>query len=297
MSSHQPAFSSVSAGFRGFHGLCWGIGRRFRITSGGRAADPLKMQPSPVFLVVSSLALFGVTAVIAVRLLWLAWRSGEVPERLMGLGLSCLLFVYFPAMAASGMGRVPSGEVNLLLLALASPFFMGGFACMVGFTWRVFRPQDGWALVLAFALSLTLAALLGAMVSAVRASPPELDSFTAGQLWSGLLRLPMIAAFGWTGLEGALSHMKARRRLELGLSDPVVTNRFLLWAIVGFAQVILNAVGVILHFKGLGMMASPTGLMVVSIGAGTGAIAMWLVFFPPQFYIRLLERRATALAS
>jgi len=248
-------------------------------------------------LIVSSIALLGVSGVVAIRLLWLAWRTGEVPERLMGLGLGSLLFVYFPVMAMTGMGRAPVGEVDVALLASVMPFFVGGFTCLVCFTWRVFRPQSGWAMVLAFALALSVAGLLGGVIGALHASPPEADSFTVGQLWTGLLRLPMIAAFLWTGLEGARSWSQARRRLELGLTDAAVTNRFLLWAIVGFAQVALQTVSTVLHFQGLGMMASPIGLLVVSIGASVGSAALFLVFLPPRAYLRLIERRGATAHS
>lgn len=255
------------------------------------------MQVQSLLPIAASVALFGVTGVVSLRLLFLAWKTRELPERLMGFGLGCMIFVFFPVMAATGMGRVPVGEVNFPLLLADFPFFAGGFTCIVCFTWRVFRPFDDWAAVLAVGLGIVASGTLGGMLGAVHASPADMGSFEAGQLWSGLLRLPLIAAFAWTGIEGWLSYGKARRRLALGLIGPVITNRFLLWALVGLAQVAIHGVSTVLHFKGMGMMSSPVGLLAVACGASVGSAALMLVFLPPSAYLRWIERRGAAVVA
>jgi hypothetical protein len=250
-------------------------------------ADKLLLWiPSAVFLLMSG--------VVAVRLLLLSRRTGELPERLMGGGLICMIFIYVPMMASTGMGRRPVGEVNVDLLAFGTFFLWVGFTSITAFTWKAFRPTETWAEVLILFISASTAGAAMGMIGALYASPPEMASFEAGKLWTGLLRVPLLAGVIWTGCEGMHAYRMARKRLALGLSDPVVANRFLLWGIVGFAQVGINGASLALHVIGIGMMVSPLGLFVVSIGSAVAAVCMWLVFMPPAAYVRWVEGRPAA---
>ena len=38
------------------------------------------------------------------------------------------------------------------------------------------------------------------------------------------------SCFLWSAIEGFVHHRNARKRMALGLADPVVTNRFFVWA-------------------------------------------------------------------
>lgn len=250
------------------------------------------MQLSPVLLWAPSAAFFLVTGIVAVRLLLLSRRTGELPERLMGAGLLALAFVYVPLMASTGMGRRPVGEVNLHLVFVATLVLWAGFSAIVGFTWKTFRPTEGWATVLMLALSSGAAAFATGLIGALYASPPEMSSFEAGKLWTGLLRIPMLASFAWTGVEGIRAYRMSRKRMALGLGDASVTNQFLLWGVIGCAQIAIHSVSLLLHFSGTGMMTSPTGLLVVALGSGVGAVCMYLVFMPPVAYTRWVMARA-----
>jgi hypothetical protein len=244
-----------------------------------------------MILVASSAALLVASGLVGVRLTWLSRRTGGLPERLMGLGLVTMFLVYIPMMAVSGMGRVSVGELRFGLLVFATLFLWSGAGCIVGFTWKTFRPGDTWAELLTLAICSGLAATGGGLVAALHVSPPEMRSFDAGQLWAGLIRLPLIATFVWTGLEGLRHHQMSRRRLALGLADPVVTNRFLLWGVLGLVQTAIQVVSLTLHVQGLGMLASPVGLFVVAVAGIVGSVFMYLTFMPPRFYVRMLEQR------
>ena len=108
------------------------------------------------------------------------------------------------------------------------------------------------------------------------------------------MRVPFLAALGWSALEALREYGMARRRLALGLGDPVVANRFLLWCLSGASQAAIHAMSLSLHVRGVGMLADPLGLFVVATGLLLAAAMMWLVFLPPAAYRRFVEDRARA---
>jgi hypothetical protein len=100
----------------------------------------------------------------------------------------------------------------------------------------------------------------------------------------------------WLMIEGIQYHRMMRKRVRLGLADPLVANRFLLWAIAGgFSIVILSTSlppifldpvewALLLQFD----------LLLFGVG-GVGAAAFyWLTFFPPGTYRRWICARASA---
>ena len=57
----------------------------------------------------------------------------------------------------------------------------------------------------------------------------------------------VVLAFAWGGFEALRYFFLLRRRQALGLADPVVTNRFLLWAIADWTEISQAAVKKRLH--------------------------------------------------
>jgi hypothetical protein len=134
------------------------------------------------------------------------------------------------------------------------------------------------------------------MTAAQLASPGDMSSFEAGSLWSGLLRIPLMAGYTWTAVEAQRSHGMARRRLAPGLGDPVVAIGFLLWGVMGVSQICVHNASSVLHLQGLGMLQSPVGLFVVAAGGAVGSVLMFLAFVTPKAYQDFLRGRA-AVAS
>jgi hypothetical protein len=243
-----------------------------------------------------SIATFLLTGgVVGMRLLWLARRTRQLPELLIGTALVAANVLFFPLAGASGMGRNAVGEVQLGLFAAAMLVLWFAISCLIAFTWRTFRPHERWAKALALLLSAPLLGLVGGLLVTLRASPPEAGSFEAGKFWTGLIRAPLLGAYGWNLLEALRQYGMAKRRLALGLGDPVVANRFLLWGLAGVFQVAIQATSLSLHVRGVGILADPLGLLVVATGALSAAMMMFLVFLPPAAYRRFVERRARAI--
>jgi len=243
-----------------------------------------------------SVAIFLLTGgVVGIRLLWLARRTRQLPELLIGTTLFTTSLVFLPLAGASGVGRSPVGEVSLGLLAAALLVMWLGVSCLIAFPWRTFRPHERWAKALALLLSTLMLGLVAGLLMALRASPPEANSFEVVKLWSGLMRVPFLGALGWNVLETLREYGMARRRMALGMGDPVVANRFLLWGLSGGSQLAIHATSLGLHVRGVGMLAEPLGLFVVAAGLLLAAAMMWLVFLPPAPYRAFIERRARAI--
>jgi hypothetical protein len=232
--------------------------------------------------------------IVGISLLRRAARTRRAPELLIGLGLFMMgpvsqLFTIF-----AGTGRLPAGEVRPALHAMASLGSASGMSCIFLFVWTVFRPGVGWARVLvALAIGTVVVANVGAFVSMSQAAP-ETPSRDVLRGW-GLAMIAMFTlSFGWAAVESGLYYGASRKRLRLGLSDPVTTNRFLLWAIASASAFLLGICFMKMQIDGMQITGSlvPSLLtMCVSIVTGAG---MYLAFLPPRAYLAWVERRASA---
>lgn len=219
---------------------------------------------------VGMLAFTAVSFAVGVRLLWLARRTRELPE--LAIGASFLL--------AGGLGgtlTVLAGERSVALFAVGSLLVDLGVACLAVFTWRVFRPDAAWGAAL-FAACLAGFAIgfLGKLVTGGFGTPTT-------SLWDWITLLSRMAMYGWGACESLIHHLAGRRRLRLGLADPLVVNRFLLWAIGLFAVFAIWAQLAVVMVVGVDPRVTFLGTALLGfVCAG----ALWLAFFPPSSYRR-----------
>jgi len=250
-----------------------------------------------LYLATSSGALFLVSGAIGIRFLRLATRTRGVPECAMGTGLCSLVFFYLPVIVWSGVGRADVGDTKTTLLAFGGFFLWLGVTGFIVFTWRAFRPQAPWAMFLTALLSALCAWGCGGLIGALFASPADASSFEVCKFWTGMLRVTMWMNFTWTGIEGIHNYRMARKRLRLGLGDPVVANRFLLWGVVGICMAVVMSMSLYLHVQGIGMMIAPVALLLIAGGGMGCSVLMYLAFFPPVAYRRFLERHARVVEA
>jgi hypothetical protein len=174
--------------------------------------------------------------------------------------------------------------------------------CFTIFVWRVFRPNASWA------LGLTMV-LLGSHVSAlalVLALGGHLSEGHVSVLFVNTIRsLPFL----WALVESLLYYRAMVRRLELGLSDAVVANRFRLFAIwtgalflMPFSLAMLrlynHVVGVdttAAHAEAIATYLPMVQVTVLCTGI-SAFVALWLSFFPPRAYVDRLMRQRSAAA-
>jgi hypothetical protein len=235
-------------------------------------------------------------AVVGLSLLRTAARTRRAPELLIGLGLTGMGPVSQALTAFAGTGRLPAGEVDPVLHGLAAVGSTVGMCCIYGFVLVVFRPGVAWARVLtALAVVTLVAANVGSVASLLRAAP-DVHSREVLHGWGVVILLGFTLAFGWAALESGAYWWNARKRLRLGLIDPVVANRFLLWAVASASAFLLGVCFTGLQLDGqqvTGALLPSLLTMVVSLVTGS---AMYLAFLPPRAYLAWVERRAGARA-
>jgi hypothetical protein len=240
-------------------------------------------------LALACMALCG--GVAGVRLFALGLRTRQQPELLIGLGLLSVALLGGPLAA---VGRLPAllgtplGD-DVFALGLAATQL--GIALFAAFTWRVFRPDALWAtlalLVIAGALG---AEWLGLLEASARGRTME-EILPNTRPFAIAIVATLGLVFAWSGAEALAHWARMRRQLALGLGDPVVANRFLLWALSGFATVVLCAVLAASMRAGLAPLRHVLPLALIG-GAALGASACWtLAFLPPAAYLERVRRR------
>jgi hypothetical protein len=115
--------------------------------------------------------------------------------------------------------------------------------------------------------------------------------------WTLFLMAVAIASFGWSAVESLAYHARLRRRLALGLVEPVVVNRLLLWGISTTASTLSCVVLTWFTLTSPLSVLDPTALVVSGACGALGAVVMILTFLPPAGYLRFIEARHAARAA
>ncbi len=165
------------------------------------------------------------------------------------------------------------------------------------FTWLVFRRNSRiaklWTGLTICVLSACCLALFALDQVANQTHPVSM----LANLWA-------ISGFTWTFFECAQYYIRMRRRAEVGLGDPIVQNRFLLWSIWTGSFVFLPVVVFAIKITLLANTApgeqvvAPAGLMtlvrvMVSICSLSMLVSIWLSFFAPQAYLARIRGEAS----
>jgi hypothetical protein len=235
-------------------------------------------------------AFFLSSLAIGLRLVWLAYRNRELPELLIGLGILGIGPVGFAGTIFALLLSPGHPFAAMCLLAAATLAVSVGAVAAYVFNWTVFRRGDRWAKGIVGAAGLLFAVLfVGRLATGGFALPLHLD------VWFHLYSIVMTGSLLWGSGESLRYYALMRRRLRLGLADPLVTNRFLLWGLgIGSAGVgSVISIGVTLvtgsapqEFDWITLSNSLFGL--------AAAVLMWIAFLPPAAYRRWIARPATA---
>jgi hypothetical protein len=231
-----------------------------------------------------SLGMVVLGMVLAFRLLRLAARNRTAPELAMGLycllvSIGALLFgLTLRADAAGSAAAFPLSAAYTLFIALAA------FALAVGI-WRIFRPGEAWARALAIGAGLWIGASWVACILPGR--PVLLADLTTANVFFVAGR---VAVYLCGALEAFRYSAMLRRRVALGLADPVSAHQILLWG-VAWLCVAGVAVGSVLIMQAMGRSSLESPVVLIGLsGLNVGAwICTWLAFFPPRAYQRWVE--------
>jgi len=84
-----------------------------------------------------------------------------------------------------------------------------------------------------------------------------------------------------------------RRRAALGLADPVIAHRILMW---GLFSLCMGALAITSLTAGLVLgdayQAWAPGRFITPVASLFASVCLWLGFFPPAAYSRLVARRS-----
>jgi hypothetical protein len=245
------------------------------------------------------------SAVIGVRLLRLARRSAAGPEIwlaiyfllgvFLGMGLSNLVYM---SLADAAMALPPN--IASVLNALYIFGTTAGMGCLYVFTWLTFRRDEAWARALVGAVAVVMVAgYAGIAISGdfvLRPVPGVAYWIT----WAA-----RTSVFLWLLIESFRYWNRLRRRLRLGLAEPLVVNRFLLWGIWSSVMLmtgLIDPLARVWYMRNAGSgtqwvpeLTGPATVMLVTASSGLlilVVITLYLTFFPTQRFRRWVERRA-----
>jgi hypothetical protein len=265
-------------------------------------------NPFGPWVVISQLISLGIEIVAGVKLVRLGRRGGKLPESLMGaaflfrvLGFVLVLYALMAIRSVHVQNHtlwVPeqfdAQQLDLgwtpLLAGLGWTFLALASAAHLFFTALVFHPTAR-----AVHRAVGLLVLAGAAgVLAHGAGGGFARGFGGVAFW--LMNLPGVVGVVWLAVEAFRFHGRMRRRLILGLAEPVVANRFLLF---GWGST-FRLLGLLLGFspafyKGLALATvdrlASIGLLLMAIAFLSEAVCWWLAFFPSRRFVAFLDRR------
>ncbi|MDX1649336.1 MAG: hypothetical protein R3263_05740 [Myxococcota bacterium] len=248
-----------------------------------------------LLVLLATLSFILVGGMVGAKLLLLARRTRQLPELTMGLGVFLVAFVGYPLSLASISPDLAPLPAKLLFAAgsLASAV---GSASFYVFTWKVFRPEAGWARALA--LTAIVAIFTFAVISVARVAGAAGPAEIFRDRLSVVRNVVTGFSYLWTAVEGLRYYALLRRRLALGLADPVVANRFLLWGVSGVSATLgisVSTAMILLGDAGAGM--HPVSMLVVGVAGLTSSVTLYLAFLPPAAWLRFVTRGAGASGS
>jgi hypothetical protein len=227
---------------------------------------------------------------VAVRMLSLARRTGMKPELFLGLGLLGTAVLGYGVLIAGAIARgdqlVTDALAPRALQALGQLLHDAGVVMILLFVRTVFRPADKWA----GALVGGGAALLAIGQIGWEGTNRFRDAGIGNAFW--WLRYLVIWSYPiWTAVESFRWHGIMRKRSGVGLADPLVTNRFLLWGAgsIGTLLAIWTSSFPLL-LLGSGSDAAVAWTPAIHVATALFGVATvslyYLTFFPPAAYRR-----------
>lgn len=229
--------------------------------------------------------------VVGLRLLWLARRTRQLPELVIGLGLVLMGGFGYPLVAIARLATAWSDELRTGIFLLSMLCSWIGIVAVCIFNQRVFRPGRPAAqlFVVAVGLGQILCLVLQARHPGLRAAALYNDGlglrlFTAGH------GIPL----AWATYESFRYGAQLTRRVRLGLADPVVVDRLRLWGISMLSALVINVASTTAACFGVDLAVTVLGALIIAPLGLVAAGCTWLAFVPPAVYLRRVAARHAA---
>lgn len=238
-----------------------------------------------IFGFASLLAFCGVGALVGWKVLRLARRSGGEAERWIAICLLGICATGYPILMIAQALPVPWVRVLASVLGIAC-LDVGVFAVFM-FTRCVFQPDSQRLRRVVAAVGVGLVVhWIGMSWSAWSLTHDPQAAGVAELFWTLSSTVVSSAGFAWTAVESIRYWSKLRLRIPLGLADPLVANRMLLWAAVGLSSVTINVVNASGLLRGINILQDPLTMIATGVFGSLNSLWLWLAFLPPAGYAR-----------
>lgn len=247
---------------------------------------------SILLFAISSLSL--VATIVGIRILLVAKRTQGFAE--LSLGVMLLSLGAFSIPLNSAGQAFASVETSALLSAVSSVFSAIGIIALYLFTAHVFHRSERWALMIVGFVAATLAYYVVGYSSEILAAQNPAQAKATQVAWAAFTVVPSILGYSWSGWSAFAYYRTLRKRLRLGLADPVVVNRMLLWSLIGIVSVATAlSAGVLLSTENA-FLRDTVQPVTTAIGGLLDSILLLLAFAPPSSYLGAVKRSAEATA-
>ena len=256
------------------------------------------------------LGLMGISAAVGVRLVRLGRQGGGGPE--LWLGLYFLIYGCLATAASittylgwSAPDVAFSDATTRLLNATFYLFSTIGMTCLLLFTQRTFHPNSSGAR--AFVWS-TTAVLAAAAIGVGVSEGFEVRVLNGVPYWIHFSA--RLVPFVWVAAESFRYRSQLQRRVAIGLADPLVADRFLLWGLWSAVLAVMAFTDPLARFwywsltgtttQWIASIGRPIIDVVVPLTAAFGVAAvtlLFLTFFPTASYRRWVARRHTVATA
>jgi hypothetical protein len=228
---------------------------------------------------------------VGIYLLQTASRENRGPSFFLGLAFLCNGFSF-------GFSEIPFiTGADQLLQPLSFIARICSAACSVSialFAWRVFRSHTRWG---GLAVGLAAAVIAaGLTISALEGDWEGYSPLSSKGFW--IEWAGCTAPFVWLSIESFGQYLVSRRRIPLGLIDPVLCNRYFLIgfysALASLTYFIYIPMYIVYELHGVW-----SGWLDVALGSVEiiSVIALWLSFCAPPFYRRWIGAAAAAASK
>ena len=221
---------------------------------------------------------------VGIDLLRRARRTRGLQELILGLAFVFNGLSYF----FMDLPSVFDNDAILNEFSYIGRIFAGSCALMIaGFTWQTFRVFSDWAKFFFWAIG-ALAAV-GLLISALEGDWEGAYPLTHTGFWFEWVG--GIAAFVWLAFESLHTYSKTRLQVRIGLSDPLLSNRFLLIGIYGVLATSTYPLYLWIYIE---YELHETWSIPMEIVAGIVELislaSLWISFAAPVFYRRWIDK-------
>ncbi len=240
------------------------------------------------FAWIGFVAFFIASLTVGVRLVALWWRNRQLPELLIGLGVLGIGPVGFGCMTLGQIIHADHDVASRVVFAIGIFAASGGAFAKYIFNYTVYHPDNRVVRGLVRVAGVGL--LLSCIWVGVANGFAQVEHVDASYFVRSVLQVSCLL---WGSIEALRYWRLMRRRVRLGLADPVVTNRFFLWGVGAGAAGVGTAIGVVAQlFIGRPPLEIPWVTLSSSMHGLVAAVALWFAFLPTEAYTRFLLERA-----